>query len=656
MTNRFDSFDKYGLDHLIQHLLKAARSDDAARIARSLAYLDAKARRLGPASLLEDHEVLQIGLPAGFSAWKDLNRLYGLVRQEAHAFRDWNPEDLPLLFLQQIRNKASREQWRSVQTEAEQLLSNRGPWLQLLRHAGLAGSQVTRAMEHGACVQTVAFSPDGKQVASGGNDHIVRLWDVKTDREIRQFRGHQGRVTGIAFSPDGHRLASVADEGWSSSIRLWEPRSGNEIWRQVKRGGMTCVAFSQDGRFIATGDDNGAACLWTRDEGALLRTFEHPDHVHGVSFSHDATTVASACDDGYVRLWPVAMDAEPRCLGGHEGRCTSVAFSPGEEQVAYGVSSPEGAVYVWDLRLDRPLWKHKAWSLPTTGSTHVQSVAFSSDSRLVSMGAWSNRTTLLDATTGRKLREWTGHNRPVLSVAFSPDSRLIASSSLDGSVRLWRVPSPSERLSPVQLLQVYAKTLRAFATYSLSAARCLISLSTQWHPLARLWLRRRYGTADKTVAFSQHGHVAAVALPQENVVHIWNMRTRTQTDEISGRGARVRNLALSADGTTLGIEFLNGVGIYAMSEVEEDHWIPLKTSLNSLALSPRGDLLACGTWEGEIQLWNVKRETLLAKHQIDGIEPHLWFSTNDCTLQIIDFSMSTLTPNMWWLRVEAWQG
>ena len=305
-------------EDLPYHLLTAKRWKDLAETSLDMRFLDARAKHLGVSSLLEDYAALRDRFPWDRPEWKNLDRLYRLVRQEAHTLKPWDPQELPLLFLQQMRNRAFDKRWTWLQEKAERHLARRGVWLRLVKRLGPSGSQLTRAMGHGVAVQCVAFSPDGSRIASGGNDSLVRLWNVETDSKELELKGHRGRVTGVAYSPGGRVLLSVADEGMYGSICLWDTEYGSLIWTRRATGGMTCAAFSWDGEKIATGDTNGSMRLWATRHGELMYGLKHHNWVNGVAFSLDNQTVASACNDGFVRLWDVRTGLESQCLGGHK--------------------------------------------------------------------------------------------------------------------------------------------------------------------------------------------------------------------------------------------------------------------------------------------------------------------------------------------------
>jgi WD40 repeat protein len=314
---------------------------------------------------------------------------------------------------------------------------------------------------HPDTVQTLSFSPDGRALASGSAESAIRLWDVATGKPLCPTAGHQERVTAVAYSPDGGTILTGA---WDRTVRLWDAASGKEratlavgTEAEEDRAGfrvttVSHLTLSPDGKLLAVVRADDSVRFWDLPSGKEARS------LRGccVAFSPDGRLIA--CGDrgdlngGVIRLYERETGRLVRELRGHKTQLAALAFTPDGKTllsrgiVLFGMRTGEPGesetefLRAWDVDTGK---QRRAFTSPDAAL--IASLTLSPDGRTLAITADGGKTVvLLETATGARRAELRGHTEMIFRVAFAPDGRTLASGSMDGTIRLWDLPSGKE--------------------------------------------------------------------------------------------------------------------------------------------------------------------------------------------------------------------
>ena len=282
---------------------------------------------------------------------------------------------------------------------------------------------------------TVAFSLDGKWLASGGAKEIL-IWEIGVSEPMYTLTGHTGKVEDLAFRPNGNLVSASLD----GTVRLWNIQAQQEIRRfEGHVGQVTSVDFNTNGSRIVSGSRDRTLKLWEAGTGALIATLEgHTDVVWSVAFSPDGSIIASGSEDGTVRLWDASDGSELHSLTGHTQGVLSVAFHPDGNLIASGAR--DGTVRLWNINPTAPGAAIEETEPFTTYDRQVMSLRFNPSGRLLAVG-------LLNSPIDKTLKLWDVFTRSELQsfdtqivhdLSFSPTRpQLAVVGAANGTITLW---------------------------------------------------------------------------------------------------------------------------------------------------------------------------------------------------------------------------
>jgi len=486
-------------------------------------------------------------------------------------------------------------------------------------------------LRHGSPVTSVAYSPDGKLLATGSWDNYARIWDPATGRLVRDILPRDGWVWAVAFSPDGKLLATAGDHR-GKKVRLWDVATGKLVRTFEGHGEqIRGLSYAPDGKTIASASFDGTVRLWDAATGKELRQImagEVPT-LRSVAFSPDGKTLATTDTSDTVRLWEAETGKGAGNLSAGQRGVVSAAWSKDGKQIVAG--SEDGTVYVWDVASAKELHHVRGREMPAL------SVAFAPDGKTFAAGYgdWQDGrrdlkaggVVLWDADSGKTVRRLEDYTAPVQGIAFAPDGKALAAVTLNSGVLLWD-PTTGKPLAASAGHQAGAKAV-AFA-----AGRALLTAGydrtvRQWdlgmyEP--RAWVEGKHEprlvlgggeVAPGAMAVSRDGRQLAWG-GADGTMRLCDAATGKEERRFEGHTGHVWSVAFSPHGKTLASGGMDRT-IRLWDTATGKELRKLEGHANwvlALAFAPSGRLLASGSLDKTVRLWDVTSGKELRK--LDG--------------------------------------
>ncbi|MFN6583565.1 MAG: WD40 repeat domain-containing protein, partial [Aulosira sp. ZfuVER01] len=449
-------------------------------------------------------------------------------------------------------------------------------------------------------VNCLAFSPDGKFIASGSSDSTVCLWNIIGNPTAQFLLGHEQEVNCLAFSPDGKFIISGSIDG---ILCLWDLQ-GNLITQpwQGHEEGVISVTFNSNGNCIISVGFDGTVCLWNLQGNAIAQPWRgHKEGVISVTFSPKSDSIISVGFDGTVCLWDLQGNAITQPWHRHEAKIICVAFSPDRKFIVSG--SSDSTVRLWDIQgnpVGQPWHGHEG---------RVNSVAFSPDGKFIISGSCDRTIRLWDIDGNPITQPWRGHEGQVNFLAFSPDGKLIISGG-DKTVRLWELDQILQERVIGRSQRKYENWVNAVAfspdgnwIVSASNDSTVRLWDTNGNPISQPW--HGHEKEVNCVAFSPDGNWI-VSASNDSTVRLWDRNGNLIGQPWRGHEKEVNCVAFSPDGNWI-ISASNDSTVRLWDRngnLIGQPWRGHEKEVNCVAFSPDGNWIVSASNDSTVRLWD----------------------------------------------------
>jgi RNA polymerase sigma factor (sigma-70 family) len=458
------------------------------------------------------------------------------------------------------------------------------------------GAEINAVKGHARPVNGVAYSFDGKWLVSAGIDNVAKLWTADDLQEQKEFVGHGDMVYSVAFFRHGNAFVTTSRD---ATAKIWDIASGKE--KHTLRGhkeGVEMAAISPDDKIVATAGWDGTVRLWDADTGAAKGVLEGgPAGVLAIAFSPDGKSLASAGYDRTIHIWDVASEKRTATVGKHNSTIWALAFSK-DGVLASG--SSDSTARLWNVADNKQIAL-----FPTSDRKPIPAIAYSPRGDLVALAKTGNTVQICAAKSGDLLHVLRGHTANVTCLAFSPTGDTLATGSADKTVIFWdpttgkNMKTVTARPGTVAALAFTGDGKKVAIGCDDGSVQCCGSASGE-----ELETLNPEAGPIRALAYASDGRLAIGG--SDAAIKIRVPAKKEMFDTLTGHSGPIAGLVFSADGTLASAGDEGTIKIWQGNPAKERFTLKGHAgAARTLAFSRNGQTLVSGGIDGTVRTWDV---------------------------------------------------